>query len=110
MTVYKYFTKLCLGQALGGNSGVRAFLPVFIAALAHAIDPDMVPLSANMKWLAHPASLSITGTLAVLEAAANFVPGIDHILHAVRSGRGRRRTTVRAPDDSSFRLPIRRRC
>ena len=76
MTVYKYFTKLCLGQALGGNSGVRAFLPVFIAALAHAIDPDTVPLSARADVRPAPMAMSaISAARMVDDSFMSVSPG-----------------------------------
>ena len=55
---------------LSGQSGVRAFVPVFILGLLSYLKPELLQLDPSMEWVKHPATISVTGVLATLEMVA----------------------------------------
>lgn len=67
--------------ALASTCGLRAFLPVFLAAVAHHM--GLLQLNEAFAWIANPATMVIFGLAVVLEVAADKVPALDHVLDSV---------------------------
>jgi hypothetical protein len=67
-----------LAIALAATCGLRAFLPIFLAAVAHHV--GLLQLNEGFSWIAHPATMVIFGLAVVLEVAADKVPALDHAL------------------------------
>ena len=80
---FKWAVQYALSTVLSTQTGVRAFLPMFILSLVSLVNEDLVELDVNMEWLRHPATASVAGVLAVAEVVAEHIPFIDHALHAV---------------------------
>lgn len=69
---------IALGFGLAAATGFRIFLPLLIAGIAARI--GSMPLNDSFLWLASTPALLTLGTAAVLETAAYYVPGVDHLL------------------------------
>ena len=70
-----------LAYALTTTAGLRGFLTLFAASVAahfHWIHP-----SGAFAWLASDSATVILGIFALVELAADKVPALDHVLHAV---------------------------
>ncbi len=70
-----------LAIALASTCGLRAFLPVFLAAVAHHL--GLLHLNEGFAWIASPATMVIFGLAVVLEIAADKVPALDHVLDSI---------------------------
>lgn len=71
------------GIVLAASAGLRAFLPVFSAALAvRLLD---LPVPSYLGWLGHTGTLVIFGMATVLEVLGDKVPAVDHVLDAVQA-------------------------
>ena len=80
---FKWAVQYALSTVLSTQTGVRAFLPMFILSLVSLVNEDLVELDDNMQWIRHPATASVAGVIAVAEIVAEHIPFIDHALHAV---------------------------
>ena len=67
-----------LGLGLAAASGFRVFVPLLALGLAARF--ELVPLAGQFAWLADGTTLAALGLAAVLEVAAYYVPGVDHLL------------------------------
>src|SRR5262245_57752416 len=72
---------VAVGIGLAAATGLRIFLPLFVAGLAAHF--GQLPLSDGFAWLASPIALLALGTASVIEVAAYFIPVVDHILDVV---------------------------
>lgn len=70
-----------LAIALASTCGLRAFLPIFLAAVAHHM--GLLQLNEAFAWIASPATMVIFGVAVVLEVAADKIPALDHVLDSV---------------------------
>ncbi len=70
-----------LAIALASTCGLRAFLPIFLAAVAHHL--GFLELNEAFAWIASPATMVVFGVAVVLEVAADKVPALDHVLDSV---------------------------
>ncbi len=70
-----------LAIALAATCGLRAFLPIFLAAVAHHL--GLLQLNEGFAWIASPATMVIFGLAVVLEVAADKVPALDHGLDSI---------------------------
>lgn len=69
---------VALGVGIAAATGFRVFLPLLALGLgAHF---GVVPLSDGFAWLADGGTLVALGVAAVVEVAAYYVPGVDHLL------------------------------
>ena len=69
---------VALGIGLAAATGFRVFIPLLIAGLAARA--GWVPLTESFAWLQSTPALVALGTAAVLETAAFYIPGVDHLL------------------------------
>jgi uncharacterized protein DUF4126 len=69
---------VALGIGLAAATGFRLFLPLLV--LSVAAWTGHVNLSDSFAWLATPAAVIMLGTAAVVEIAAFYIPGVDHLL------------------------------
>ena len=72
---------LVMGIALAAAAGFRAFVPLLATGLAihfGAIDP-----APGFAWLGEPIVLAALAAATVLEVAAYYIPGVDHLLDVI---------------------------
>ena len=81
MTPLKYVFNYALSLALGGLSGVRAFLPLFVLSCVALEYPSWVELSPSMEWVRHPASAVCMGSLTLAESVATMIPIVDNAVN-----------------------------
>lgn len=72
---------ILLGIGLAAACGFRIFVPFLV--LGVAAQAGHLPLSSGFEWIASPGALIAFGAATVLEAAAYFVPWLDHALDAL---------------------------
>ena len=76
--VAEWLTAVAIGIGLAAATGFRVFLPLFIAgAAAHW---GALPLADGFQWLSTTAALTALATASVVEVAAYYIPGVDHLL------------------------------
>jgi hypothetical protein len=69
---------LAIGIGLAAATGLRVFLPLLVAgAAAHW---GALPLADGFQWLSSPGVLVALATASVVEVAAYYIPGVDHLL------------------------------
>ena len=69
------------GIGLAAATGFRVFLPFLLAGLAARW--GSLPLSEGFQWLASTGTLAALAIASVLEVAAYYIPGLDHVLDAL---------------------------
>lgn len=69
---------IAIGIGLAAATGFRVFAPFLIAGLAARW--GLLPLSSGFEWLGSTGALVTLGTASVVEIAAYYVPGVDHVL------------------------------
>lgn len=69
---------IALGIGLAAATGLRAFVPLFLAGLAARF--DYLPIAESFVWLESTPALVAFGTAAVFETLAFYIPGVDHVL------------------------------
>lgn len=74
------FWQLALGFSLAATTGLRAFLPLFVAAAAARL--GQVTLGPSFAWLGSDPAVIVFGSAVVLEVLADKVPALDHALDA----------------------------
>lgn len=67
-----------LGIGIAAATGFRVFLPLLVLGLAGRF--ELVPLSESFGWLQDTGTLLALGVAALVEVAAYYVPGVDHLL------------------------------
>lgn len=76
-------TLIATAAGLGWASGMRLYAVLFgLGLLQHA---GIHELPAELQLLAHPAVMSVSGTLFFLEFFADKIPGVDSIWDAVHT-------------------------
>ena len=75
---------VALGISLAASCGLRAFLPLFVAALVARWGGEIVPLGESFAWLQSTPALVALGVAVLLETAADKVPAVDHLLDLVQ--------------------------
>ncbi len=80
--VFGWAVQYAISTVLSTQTGVRAFLPMFILSLVSLVNEDLVELDDSMQWIRHPATASAAGVIAVAEIVADHIPFLDHALHA----------------------------
>jgi hypothetical protein len=70
--------EIALGIGLAAATGLRAFLPLLVAAVAARA--GWIPLSHGFQWLETTPALITLGTATLIEALAYLIPGVDHLL------------------------------
>ena len=74
---------LATGIVLAASAGLRAFLPVFAAALG--VRFLGMPVPEYLAWIESPATLIIFGAATVFEILGDKIPVVDHALDAIQS-------------------------
>ena len=74
---------IALGLGLAAATGLRVFLPLFLASLLAHFDVGDIDLRANMAWLGDLPVVIALGVATVLEVMAYYVPVLDHFLDTI---------------------------
>ena len=69
---------IAVGIGLAAATGLRVFLPLLVAGLAARW--GAMPLADGFAWLANDVALVALATAGVIEVAAYYIPGVDHLL------------------------------
>jgi len=72
-----------LGLGLAAATGLRAFLPLLLLAIAARFELFGVTLNSHVAWIGSNAALIALGLATALELTADKVPFLDHALSAV---------------------------
>lgn len=80
-TTLQFLVSISLGIGLAATAGLRAFYPLLVVSVAAHL--GWIQLNESYAWLGHWPALSAFAVAALLEFAADKVPGLDHALHAV---------------------------
>jgi hypothetical protein len=76
-------TLIATAAGLGWASGMRLYAVLFgLGLLGHA---GIYELPAELRLLAHPAVMTVSGLLFVLEFFADKIPGVDSVWDAVHT-------------------------
>ena len=70
--------EIALGVGLAAATGLRAFLPLLVAAVAARA--GFIHLSHGFQWLEAAPALITLGTATLIEGVAYLIPGVDHLL------------------------------
>lgn len=73
----------CLGISLAACCGLRAFLPLLVAAIAARVGGDRL-LADSFQWLASTPALVGLSVAVALEVGADKVPALDHLLDVIQ--------------------------
>jgi uncharacterized membrane protein len=71
-----------MGIGLAACAGLRAFLPLFVVALAGKL--EFVPLSDSFAWMASWPALIVFGAAVVAEVLSDKFPIVDNLLDSVQ--------------------------
>ncbi len=71
-----------MGIGLAACAGLRAFLPLFVVALAGKL--ELVTLSDSFAWLASWPALILFGAAVVAEVLSDKFPIVDNLLDSVQ--------------------------
>ena len=69
---------IAVGIGLAAATGLRVFLPLLVAGLAARW--GALPLADGFGWLSNDIALVALGTASMVEIAAYYIPGVDHLL------------------------------
>lgn len=72
-----------LGLGLAAATGLRAFLPLLLLAIAARFQLFGVDLNDKAAWLGSDAALVALGLATAIELAADKVPVLDHALSVI---------------------------
>ena len=70
--------EIALGIGLAAATGLRAFLPLLVAAIAART--GFIHLGQGFQWLEATPALITLGTATLIEGVAYLIPGVDHLL------------------------------
>ena len=71
-----------MGIGLAACAGLRAFLPLFVVALAGKL--ELVTLSDSFAWMASWPALIVFGVAVVAEVLSDKFPIVDNLLDSVQ--------------------------
>ena len=74
---------IALGLGLAAATGLRVFLPLFLASVLAHFEVGDIDLRANMAWLGDLPVVIALGVATVLEVMAYYVPVLDHFLDTI---------------------------
>jgi hypothetical protein len=77
---------VAVGLSLAASCGLRAFLPLFVLALATRIGGESLGLQvgASFLWLQSTPAIVALGVAVLVETGADKIPAIDHLLDLVQ--------------------------
>ena len=70
-------TPLAMAAGLGWASGLRLYAVLFFLGALHYF--GMITLPPDLEIVAHPAVMSVAGTLFLVEFGADKIPGFDSV-------------------------------
>jgi hypothetical protein len=76
-----WMAALVIGIGLAAAAGFRVFLPLLVAGVAARWGG--LPLGDGFHWLTTTAALIALGTASIVEVAAYYIPGVDHLLDVI---------------------------
>lgn len=74
---------MALGLGLAAATGLRVFLPLFLASVLAHFDVGGIGLRESMTWLSSWPAMIALGVATVVELVAYYVPVLDHFLDAI---------------------------
>ncbi|MDP3377836.1 MAG: DUF4126 domain-containing protein [Brevundimonas sp.] len=72
-----------LALGLAAASGLRIFVPLFMAALAAKFQLFGIELNDGMLWMTSNTAIAALGLATVIEIVSDKVPVLDNALHAI---------------------------
>lgn len=72
-----------LALGLAAASGLRIFVPLFMAALATRFQLFGIELNDGMLWMTSNTAIAALGLATVIEVISDKVPFLDNALHAI---------------------------
>ncbi|MBL7950179.1 MAG: DUF4126 domain-containing protein [Flavobacteriales bacterium] len=82
-TVLDVVWPIALGVGLAAACGLRVFLPLFFTSVLAHFNVGDVGLREGFGWLAEWPALLALGVATVAEAAAYYIPVMDHALDVI---------------------------
>jgi len=73
--------QIAMGIGLAASTGLRAFLPLFVVAVAGKL--EWVPLADPFQWLATWPAIVVFGVAVVTELLSDKIPLVDNLLDTV---------------------------
>ena len=80
--ILQWIPALLLGVGLAAASGLRAFLPLLLLAVAAHFKVVPLEVSPAFAWLGSPLALAALSVASVVEIAGDKIPLVDHFLDA----------------------------
>ena len=74
---------IALGLGLAAATGLRVFVPLFLASVLAHFNVGGIDLRENMAWLGDLPVVITLGVATVLEVMAYYVPVLDHFLDTI---------------------------
>ena len=81
--VLQWLPAVLLGLGLAASSGLRAFLPLLMLAMAARWNIFNIELSGPFLWLSSPLALGTLAVATVIEIAGDKIPVVDHFLDTI---------------------------
>lgn len=78
---YSLLASVALGIALSACAGFRVFIPMLAGAVAGHF--HVIPLPAQMAWLASWPAMMLFATAAIAEIIAYYIPFVDNLLDTI---------------------------
>ena len=72
-----------LALGLAAASGLRIFVPLFMAALAAKFQLFGIELNDGMLWMTSNTAIAALGLATIIEIVSDKVPVLDNALHAI---------------------------
>jgi hypothetical protein len=82
-TVPDLLLSISLGIALAAATGLRVFLPLFLASVFAHFDVGGIGLREGFGWLSEWPAMLALGVATVLESLAYYIPFLDHLLDTI---------------------------
>ena len=81
--ILHWLPAVLLGLGLAASSGLRAFLPLLMLALAAHWNVLGIGLSGPFQWLSSPLALAALSVATIVEMAGDKIPVVDHALDVI---------------------------
>ncbi len=78
--VLQWLPAVLLGLGLAASSGLRAFLPLLMLAMAAHWNVFGIGVSGSFQWLGSPLALAALSVATIIEVAGDKIPVVDHAL------------------------------
>ena len=81
--ILHWLPAVLLGLGLAASSGLRAFLPLLMLAMAARWNVFGIELSGPFQWLSSPLALGALSVATIIEIAGDKIPVVDHFLDVI---------------------------